>query len=137
MSELAVDRASHPYVDVELCFDADLRHIPLARSVSAEVAEREGADVAYVERVRHVTGQVAAALVVVADDEATVECLLRVLDGQIRLHMCVAARRTPGPESTAEHARLLDQLIVSASTITAPGPDGGYSVACDAFIPLG
>lgn len=124
-----------PYTDIELSFDADRSQVSLARSVAAEIAQGEGAEPRYVEKVRVVAGSVAAALVLLADDDAQVRCLFRVLESEIRLSFSVRGQERPSPEAKSEHARLLDQLIVSASTITVPNELGGFDVVSDAFIP--
>lgn len=129
-------RLSSPYVDIELCFDADHSQVSLARSVAAEIALREGAELTYVEKVRHVVGMLTGALVVMADDDTRVRCLFRVLDGEIRVRAAVESAPFPSPEAKGEHARLLDQLLVSASTFTHPNDANGLTVVSDAFIPL-
>jgi len=129
-------RFSSPYVDIELCFDARQRHVSLARSVAAEIAQREGAGIAYVEKVRHVAGMLTGALVVLAEDDTQVHCLFRVLDGQIRVRASVESAAFLSPEAKGEHARLLDQLLVSASTFTHPNDANGFTVISDAFVPL-
>jgi len=125
-----------PYTDIELCFDAAQSQVSLARSVAAEIAMREGAELAYVERVRHVVGMLVGALVVLADGDTDVRCLFRMLDGEIRVRASVESAPFPSPEAKGEHARLLDQLLVSASTFTHPHEDGALMVVCDAFVPL-
>ena len=127
---------SSPYSDIELCFDAEQSQLSLARSVAAEIALHEGGDVGYVEKVRHVVGMVVGALVVLADDEAQVRCLFRMLDGELRVRAAVESTPGPSPEAKAEHARLLDQLFVSASTFTRPNEDGAFTVVSDVFVPL-
>jgi len=129
-------RLSSPFVDIELCFDARQSQVSLARSVAAEIAQREGAEVAYVEKVRHVAGMLAGALVVLAEDDTQVRCLFRVLDGEIRVRASVESGAFPSPEAKGEHARLLDQLLVSASTFTRPNHVNGLTVISDAFVPL-
>jgi hypothetical protein len=125
-----------PYTDIELCFDADHSQVALARSVAAEVALHEGAEPAYVERVRHVVGMLVCALVVLAHDDTQVRCLFRMLDGEIRVRAAVQSAPFPSAEAKGEHARLLDQLLVSASTFTHPNDEGGFTVVSDAFVPL-
>lgn len=127
---------STPYVDIELCFDADLGQVTLARSVAAEIAHREGAERAYVEKVRHVVGRLTYALLLVAERGADMRCLFRVLEHQIRVSVSVRGSERPTPEAKSEHARTLDQLLVSASTFTRPDDAGGFSVVSDAFIPI-
>jgi hypothetical protein len=126
-----------PYMDIELCFDADQSQLSLVRSVAAEVAHREGARTSGVETLRHVASMMSAALIALADRDAEVHCLFRVLDGEIRLSVSVEGAARPSPEAKAEHARLLDQLIVSASTFTQPNDSGGFNVVSDAFVGLG
>ena len=128
--------APDPYMDVELCFDADPTQLPLARSVAAEVAQREAVDSGYVEKVRHVVGMLAAALIAVADPDTQVRCLFRILESEVRVRVSVDGSSRPSPEAKSEHARLLDQLIVSASTFTHANDSGGLSVVTDAFIPV-
>jgi serine/threonine-protein kinase RsbW len=125
-----------PYMDVELCFEADPSQLPLARSVAAEVAQREAVDSAYVEKVRHVVGMLAAALIALADRDTKVRCLFRILESEVRVRVSVDGAARPSPEAKSEHARLLDQLLVSASTFTHPNGSGGLSVVSDAFIPI-
>jgi hypothetical protein len=125
-----------PYVDIELCFDADQGQVTLARSVAAEIAHREGAERAYVEKVRQVVGRLTCALLVLAEHGAKVHCLFRVLESQVRVSVSVRGSQRPSPEAKSEHARLLDHLIVSASTYTRRDDSGGFSVVSDAFIPL-
>ena len=125
-----------PYTDVELCFDADARQLPLARAVAAEIAECEGVDSDYVEKVRHVVGMLGAAHIALADSDTRVCCLFRILESQVRVRMSVDGLARPSPEAKSEHARLLDQLIVSASTFTHPNDSGGFRVVSDAFIPF-
>jgi hypothetical protein len=125
-----------PYSDIELCFDAEHNQVALARSVAAEIAVREGAECAYVEKVRHVVGMLTCALVVLADDDTQVRCLFRVLEGEIRVRASVESVPFPSPEAKGEHARLLDQMIVSASTFTRPNESGGFTVVSDVYIPL-
>jgi hypothetical protein len=127
---------SSPYTDIELCFDAEQSQLSLARSVAAEIALHEGAEVGYVEKVRHVVGMMVGALVVLADDEAQVRCLFRMLDGELRVRAAVESAPFPSPEAKGEHARLLDQLLVSASTFTRPNEEGGFTVVSDVFVPL-
>lgn len=129
-------QTSFPYADIELCFDADQRQVTLARSVAAEVAEREGAEHGYVEKVRHVVGMLVSGLIVLADEDVKVHCLFRVLGCEIRVRVSVRGAPRPAPEAKSEHARLLDQLIVSASTFTTSNDCGGFDVVSDAFIPL-
>lgn len=125
-----------PYRDVELCFDADLSQLSLVRAVAAETAQREGVDSCYVEKVRHVVGMLSAALIALAERETQVRCLMRVLESEVRVRVSVDGSIRPSPEAKSEHARLLDQLIVSASTFTRPYRSGGFQVVSDAFIPV-
>jgi len=127
---------SSPFIDIELCFDADQSQVALARSVAAEIAVHEGAECAYVEKVRHVVGMLVGALVVLADDDTQVRCLFRMLDGELRVRAAVESAPFPSAEAKGEHARLLDQLLVSASTFTHPHDEGGFTVVSDAFVPL-
>jgi hypothetical protein len=127
---------SSPYTDIELCFDAQQSQVSLARSVAAEIVAREGAEPCYVEKVRHVVGMITGALVVLAHDDTQVQCLFRTLDGEIRVRASVESAPFPSPEAKGEHARLLDQLLVSASTFTHPNESGGFTVVSDAFVPL-
>lgn len=130
-------QTSAPYMDIELCFDADRSQVALARSVAAEVAHREDVEPEYVEKVRHVTGTLISALVVLARPNTQMQCLFRVLDGEIRI--CVSVPGVPDPSAAAksEHARMLDHLVVAASTFTTPDGSGGVSVVSDAFVPVG
>jgi hypothetical protein len=136
VSTRGATQLSAPYTDIELCFDAQQSQVSLARSIAAEIAAREGAQVGYVERVRHVVGMVTGALVALADDGTQVRCLFRMLDGEIRLRASVVSVPSPSPEAKGEHARLLDQLPISASTFTHPNEAGGFTVVSDAFVPL-
>lgn len=136
MGTRGATQLSAPYTDIELCFDAQQSQVSLARSVAAEIAAREGAEVGYVEKVRHVVGMVTGALVALADDDTQVRCLFRMLDGEIRLRASVVSVPCPSPEAKGEHARLLDQLLISASTFTHPNESGGFTVVSDAFVPL-
>jgi hypothetical protein len=129
-------QTSTSYVDIELCFAADLGQVVLARSIAAEIAHRDGAGPRYVEKVRLVVGTLTAAVIPLAAEGAQVCCLFRVLESEIRVCISARGRLAPSPEAKSEHARLLDQLVVSASTFTRPDDDGGFSVVCDAFIPL-
>jgi hypothetical protein len=128
--------ARTPYVDIELSFEPDQSQVPLVRSVAAEAARTEGAASGYVEKVRMVAGQLTSALVPIADRQAPAHCLLRVLESEIRVSVAVRGRRTPSPDAKSEHARLLDQLAVSATTFTMPEDAGGFSVVSDACIPI-
>jgi hypothetical protein len=128
--------ATAPYTDVELCFDADPCQLPLARAVAAEIAECEGVDTDYVEKVRHVVGMLGAAHIALAESDTRVRCLFRILESQVRVRVSVDGSARPSPEAKSEHARLLDQLIVSASTLTHPNDSGGFSIVSDAFIPF-
>ena len=127
---------TNPYTDIELCFDAEHSQVSLARSVAAEIALHEGAEPAYVEKVRHVVGMLVDALVVLADDDTQVRCLFRMLDGEVRVRAAVESVPFPSAEAQGEHARLLDQLLVSASTFTHPTDGGGFTVVADAFVAL-
>lgn len=129
-------QTSAPYMDIELSFEADPAQVTLARSVAAEVAQREGAEHHYVEKVRMVVGTLASALVVLAEKDAQMSCLFRVLESELRVCMSVRGAATPSPEAKSEHARLIDQLIVSASTFTMPDGVGAFSVVSDAVIPI-
>jgi len=137
VSTRGATQLSAPYTDIELCFDAQQSQVALARSVAAEIAAREGAELGYVEKVRHVVGMVIGALVVLAGEDTQVRCLFRTLDGEIRLRASVESAPFPSPEAKGEHARLLDQLLISASTFTHPHESGGFTVVSDAFVPLG
>lgn len=128
--------ARTPYVDIELSFEADHSQVPLVRSVAAEAARTEGAESRYVEKVRLVAGQLTSALVPLADRQAPAHCLLRVLESEIRVSVAVRGTRTPSADAKSEHARLLDQLVVSATTFTLPEDSGGFSVVSDAYIPI-
>ncbi len=132
----AMTQTTSPYVDIELCFDAELGQVTLARSVAAEVASREGAEPLYVEKVRSVVGRLTTAVVVLGEQGTQVRCLFRVLDHQVRVSISVRGSRRPSPEAKSEHARLIDQLGVSSSTFTRPDDAGGFSVVSDAFIPI-
>lgn len=136
MATRGTAQRSSSYTDIELCFDADQSQVSLARSVAAEVAAREGAEAAYVEKVRHVVGMLAGALVVLADDDTQMRLLFRLLDGEVRVRVSVESAPFPSPEAKGEHARLLDQLLVSTSTFTHPHEGGGLMVVSDAFVPL-
>jgi hypothetical protein len=126
-----------PYVDFELCFTAEQSQLALARSVAAEIACTEGAELAYVEQVRLVAGKLTAALLVLADPEEPVRCAFRVLDSEIRLSVSVRGSSTaPSPEAKSEHAKLLDELLVPACTCTRRDDSGEVCVVSDAFIPL-
>lgn len=129
-------RLSSPYVDIELCFDARQSQIPLARSVAAEIAVREGVEQAYVEQVRRVVGMLTGALVVLAEDDTQVRFLFRVLDSEIRVHASVESAPLPSPDAKAEHARLLDQLLVATNIFTHPNERGGLTVVADTILPL-
>jgi serine/threonine-protein kinase RsbW len=125
-----------PYADIELCFDAARSQVPLARSVAAEVAKREGAGCGYVEKVRLVVGTLVSALVLVADERSKVSCLFRVLESEIRVRMSVPRSPAPAPTARSEHARMLDQLVTPASTFTTEDERGGLTVVSDAWIPV-
>jgi hypothetical protein len=128
--------AEHPYVDIELCFEAEEDQITLVRSVAAEIAKREGVQRGYVERVRTVVGQLIEALMPLARSHARVRCLFRVLESQIRVRVSVPGCPRPTPEAKSEHARLLDRMAVCSSTVTLPDGDGGFFVVTDAFVPF-
>ena len=125
-----------PYTDIELCFEADPRQLPLARAVAAEIAGCEDVDTDYVDKVRHVVGMLSAAHIALADSDTQVCCLFRVLESQVRVRVSIDGSARPSPEAKSEHARLLDQLVVSASTFTHPNDSGGFSVVSDAVIPF-
>jgi hypothetical protein len=125
-----------PYVDVELCFDADRGLVPLARSVAAEVAKKEAAGLGYVEKVRLVVGTLASALVVIAAERAQVRCLFRVLEAEVRVRVSVPGSARTTQAARSEHSRLLEQVVVPSGTYTMPDEDGGYHVVSDAFIPV-
>jgi hypothetical protein len=125
-----------PYTDVELCFDADPCQLPLARAVAAEVEGCEDVDSDYVDKVRHVVGKLGAAHIALADSDTRVCCLFRILESQVRVRVSIDGSARPSPDAKSEHARLLDELIVSASTFTHPNDSGGFSVVSDAFIPF-
>lgn len=125
-----------PYRDIELCFRAERGHLALARSVGAEIAQRETSDTEIVERVRLAVGTVVSAHMLLADEHEEVRCLFRVMESQIRVNVSVRGLVTPTPEAKAQHARLLDQVLVSASTITVPDERGGLTVVTDALIPV-
>jgi hypothetical protein len=128
--------APHPYVDIELCFEAGEDQLTLVRSVAAEIARREGVQRAYVERVRTVVGQLTTALMALAEGDAQVRCLFRVLESEIRVRVSVPGCPRPTPEAKSQHARVLDRMTVSTSTVTLPHEDGGFMVVSDAFVPF-
>jgi hypothetical protein len=129
-------RTQTPYVDVELYFEPHRSQVPLVRSVAAETARTEGAGNRYIEKVRLVAGTLASAMVPLADRNAPACCLLRVLESEIRVRIAVHGVRSPTPEAKSEHARLLEELAVSATTFTTPDPAGGFDVVSDAYIPI-
>lgn len=125
-----------PDVDIELCFMPEQSQVALARSVAAEIACTEGAEPAFVERVRVVAGNLTTALLVLAEREEPVRCAFRVHDSALRLSVSVRGSAAPSPEAKSEHARLLDQLLVPACTFTRRDGRDGVCLVSDAFIPL-
>jgi hypothetical protein len=130
------ESAHHPYVDIELCFEAGEDELTLVRSVAAEIAKREGVQWAYVERVRSVVGQLTTALLPLAVEHARVRCLFRVLESQIRVTVSVPGCLRPTPEAKSDHARRLDRMTVSTNTRTLRHGADGLTVVADALIPL-
>lgn len=131
------DPRSHgpdPYVDIELCFDADTRYLPLVRSVAAETALQVSGDLDYVDRVRQAADEAVATLMTVARDDATVCCLFRLLDCAIRLSVSVPSSDGVPAAAAAPHARVMHRLVDRASTIAIPRADGSCEIRSDLVI---
>lgn len=129
-------RSAAPYVDVELDVAAVDSSLPLVRSVAAEIALRAGAGPDYAARVRAVAGSLASALFAVADPGAPMHCVYRALDAEVSLRMRVRAYATSSESARQGYARIIDELVESTSTLTRPGPSGGFEIVSDSVVPL-
>lgn len=123
---------SAPYVDVEICFRADPRLRAMVRAVAAEAAQPGQA---YVNEVWEATDALVCALLVFAQHDSRLRCLFRVLDGELRIRVCLPDATVSAPEVKSRSARVLDRLDVHVNMFTAEGDTNGTELVCETVVP--
>ncbi|OLT39098.1 hypothetical protein BJF85_07805 [Saccharomonospora sp. CUA-673] len=102
--------------DVEVRFGANLTHLPIVRSVAANVAVRADFDMDAIADLRLAVDEACSTLITRAVAGSTMTCRFAIGDGELRFHGTVASADQEPPSTASFGWKVLTTLADSANT---------------------
>lgn len=111
--------------DVEVRLGANLTHLPIVRSIAANVAVRADFDLDAIADLRLAVDEACSTLITRAVAGSTMTCRFAIDDGELRFHGTVASAEQEAPSTASFGWKVLTTLADTANTwLDSEGRDG-------------
>lgn len=120
--------------DIEVRLGANLTHLPIVRSIAANLAVRADFDIDAISDLRLAVDEACSTLITSAENGSAMRCRFTIEADELRFHGTVSSLGQEPPSTASFGWKVLTTLADSATTWLepAPGPPSGEEAADDA-----
>lgn len=109
--------------DIEVRLGANLTHLPLVRSIAANLAVRADFDIDAISDLRLAVDEACSTLITSADDGSAMSCRFTIESDELRFHGTVPSSDHEPPSTASFGWKVLTTLADSATTWLEPAGD--------------